>query len=98
MGIPPAPWRRASFAGSSSPAFNDGILLTMPLPTEPIGSIPRPPELIHAVKESQAGRVAQQALDELYRLALVDTIQRFEATGSPGMTDGEPAKPSFPTT
>jgi len=69
----------------------------MNLPTEPIGSIPRPPELIHAVQESQAGRVSQQELDELYRQALVDTIQRFEATGSPVITDGEQTKPSFAT-
>jgi 5-methyltetrahydropteroyltriglutamate--homocysteine methyltransferase len=69
----------------------------MQIPTEPIGSIPRPPELIHAVKESQQGRVSQQELDELYRLALVDTIQRFEATGSPVITDGEQTKPSFAT-
>ncbi|HEX4959310.1 MAG TPA: cobalamin-independent methionine synthase II family protein [Thermoanaerobaculia bacterium] len=69
----------------------------MPLPTEPIGSIPRPPELIRAVQESQQGRVSQQDLDELYRQALVDTIQRFEETGSPVITDGEQTKPSFAT-
>ncbi len=69
----------------------------MPLPTEPIGSIPRPPELIRAVRESQQGRVSQQELDELYRQALIDTIQRFEATGSPVITDGEQTKPSFAT-
>lgn len=69
----------------------------MQIPTEPIGSIPRPPELIRAVQESQAGKVSQQELDELYRLALVDTIQRFEATGSPVITDGEQTKPSFAT-
>jgi 5-methyltetrahydropteroyltriglutamate--homocysteine methyltransferase len=69
----------------------------MQLPTEPIGSIPRPPELIRAVRESQQGRVSQRELDELYRQALVDTIQRFEATGSPVITDGEQTKPSFAT-
>src|SRR3954453_18232462 len=69
----------------------------MQIPTEPIGSIPRPPELIQAVKESQQGQVSQQELDELYRLALIDTIQRFEETGSPVITDGEQTKPSFAT-
>jgi len=69
----------------------------MQIPTEPIGSIPRPPELIQAVQESQQGRVSQQELDELYRRALVDTIHRFEATGSPVITDGEQTKPSFAT-
>lgn len=69
----------------------------MPLPTEPIGSIPRPPKLIRAVQESQQGRVSRQELDELYRQALIDTIQLFEATGSPVITDGEQTKPSFAT-
>ena len=48
----------------------------MQIPTEPIGSIPRPPELIHAVQEFQAGRRSQESLDELYRQALLDTIRR----------------------
>jgi 5-methyltetrahydropteroyltriglutamate--homocysteine methyltransferase len=47
----------------------------MRLPTEPIGSIPRPPELIQAVREGRPG------LEELYQQALQDTIRRFEATG-----------------
>jgi len=69
----------------------------MAIPTEPIGSIPRPPELIRAVGEAQQGRLAPGRLDDLYREALVDTIQRFEATGSPMITDGEQTKPSFAT-
>jgi 5-methyltetrahydropteroyltriglutamate--homocysteine methyltransferase len=73
------------------------ILGTMQLPTEPIGSIPRPPELIHAVREVQEGRLAERELEDLYRQALRDTIQRFEATGSPVITDGEQTKPSFAT-
>jgi 5-methyltetrahydropteroyltriglutamate--homocysteine methyltransferase len=69
----------------------------MQIPTEPIGSIPRPPELIHAVQEFQAGRRPQESLEELYRQALLDTIRRFEETGSPVITDGEQTKPSFAT-
>lgn len=69
----------------------------MAIPTEPIGSIPRPPELIHAVREAQQGLLAPERLDDLYRQALADTIQRFEATGSPMITDGEQTKPSFAT-
>ena len=61
----------------------------MPIPTEPIGSIPRPPELIEAVREFEQGRLVQEELDALYADALRDTIQRFEATGSPVITDGE---------
>lgn len=69
----------------------------MRIPTEPIGSIPRPPELIRAVQELQAGRRTQREVDELYAEALVDTLRRFEETGSPVITDGEQTKPSFAT-
>ena len=65
----------------------------MTIPTEPIGSIPRPPELIRAAQQG----LDPKSLDELYQKALVDTIQRFEATGSPIITDGEQTKPSFAT-
>jgi 5-methyltetrahydropteroyltriglutamate--homocysteine methyltransferase len=69
----------------------------MPIPTEPIGSIPRPPELIAGMAGFTAGRTSQEQLRSLYDRALRDTIQRFEATGSPVITDGEQAKPSFAT-
>ncbi len=69
----------------------------MQIPTEPIGSIPRPPELIQAVKELQAGRRSPESLDDLYQQALLDTVRRFEETGSPVITDGEQTKPSFAT-
>lgn len=69
----------------------------MPIPTEPIGSIPRPLQLIEAIRAFQAGGVAREKLDALYAEALRDTIQRFEVTGSPVITDGEQTKPSFAT-
>src|SRR5687768_5103188 len=62
---------------------------SMQIPTEPIGSIPRPPDLIRAV---QQGDGADPALDPLYEAAIRDTIVRFEATGSPVITDGEQRK------
>jgi 5-methyltetrahydropteroyltriglutamate--homocysteine methyltransferase len=65
----------------------------MTLPTEPIGSIPRPRELIEAVR----GGSTPDELDRLYEQALRDTIERLEATGSPVITDGEQTKPSFAT-
>lgn len=61
----------------------------MTLPTEPIGSIPRPPWLIEAISERDG---ADPALDALYDDAIRDTIERFEATGSPVITDGEQRK------
>jgi 5-methyltetrahydropteroyltriglutamate--homocysteine methyltransferase len=59
------------------------------IPTEPIGSIPRPPALIDALAVADG---ADPALEPLYDAAIVDTIARFEATGSPVITDGEQRK------
>src|SRR5208283_4412910 len=50
----------------------------MIIPTEPIGSIPRPIQLIEAIATGDG--------------ADRDTIARFEATGSPVITDGEQRK------
>src|SRR5919206_1641112 len=61
----------------------------MTIPTEPIGSIPRPPELSEAVA-ARGG--TDPALDPLYDEAIRDTVARFEATGSPVITDGEQRK------
>lgn len=61
----------------------------MTIPTEPIGSIPRPIELIEAVA---AGGANDPKLDSLYNAAVEDTIERFESTGSPVITDGEQRK------
>jgi 5-methyltetrahydropteroyltriglutamate--homocysteine methyltransferase len=67
------------------------------LPTEPIGSIPRPAELIDGFRAFEAGRMTGGGLDALYDRAVRETIERFEATGSPVITDGEQAKHSFAT-
>lgn len=69
----------------------------MPIPTEPIGSLPRPPELLNGLAELAAGRISQADLDVLTDRATADTIQRLEAAGSPVVTDGEQRKPSFVT-
>ena len=63
--------------------------MTASLPTEPIGSIPRPPPLIAAVEKlgNDDPRVAP-----LYEEAVRDTVQCFEQTGSPVLTDGEQRK------
>jgi 5-methyltetrahydropteroyltriglutamate--homocysteine methyltransferase len=61
----------------------------MRIPTEPIGSIPRPLRLIEAVATLGG---TDPALDPLYDEAIRDTIERFEATGSPVITDGEQRK------
>jgi len=69
----------------------------MPLPTEPIGSIPRPTHLLAALSAHAAGRISAEQLHVAEEAALRDTIARFEDTGSPIITDGEQTKPSFAT-
>ena len=69
----------------------------MPLPTEPIGSIPRPIELLAAMSNRAAGRISDEQLHAVEESALRDTIARFEETGSPVISDGEQTKPSFAT-
>ena len=59
------------------------------IPTEPIGSIPRSPELIEAFTRKGPD---DPSLDPLYEEAVRDTVRRFEATGSPVITDGEQRK------
>jgi len=61
----------------------------VPIPTEPIGSIPRPPQLI---AEVQKRGEPDSALEPLYKQAVEDTVKAFEATGSPVLTDGEQRK------
>jgi 5-methyltetrahydropteroyltriglutamate--homocysteine methyltransferase len=61
----------------------------MTIPTEPIGSIPRPAELLEALANNDP---LDAKLDELYENAIRDTVAEFEATGSPVITDGEQKK------
>jgi 5-methyltetrahydropteroyltriglutamate--homocysteine methyltransferase len=61
----------------------------MTIPTEPIGSIPRPLRLLEALATTDG---TDPRLDSLYEEAIRDTIARFEATGSPVITDGEQRK------
>src|SRR3954447_6780709 len=64
-------------------------MASLTIPTEPIGSIPRPLSLIEKVA---AEGVGNPLLDPLYEDAVRDTVERFEATGSPVITDGEQRK------
>jgi 5-methyltetrahydropteroyltriglutamate--homocysteine methyltransferase len=69
----------------------------MSLPTEQIGSIPRPTELIDGFAAHAAGTLSAEGLAEVADQAVRDTITRLEATGSPVISDGEQTKPSFAT-
>ena len=59
------------------------------IPTEPIGSIPRPAPLVAAIASRD---VDDPALVPLYEEAIRDTIEQFKACGSPVVTDGEQRK------
>ena len=61
----------------------------MTIPTEPIGSIPRPLKLLDAINRHGS---SHPSLEPLYDEAVRDTIEQFEATGSPVVTDGEQRK------
>jgi 5-methyltetrahydropteroyltriglutamate--homocysteine methyltransferase len=61
----------------------------MTIPTEPIGSIPRPRWLLEAIADGDADA---PSLDSLYDEAIRDTLAHFADTGSPVLTDGEQRK------
>jgi 5-methyltetrahydropteroyltriglutamate--homocysteine methyltransferase len=69
----------------------------MTIPTEPIGSLPRPLELQKALAGYATGQVSASELDQLYDHAVQDTVERFSETGSQLITDGEQTKSSFAT-
>jgi 5-methyltetrahydropteroyltriglutamate--homocysteine methyltransferase len=61
----------------------------MTIPTEPIGSIPRPLKLLEAINRHGS---SHPSLEPLYDEAIQETIEQFEATGSPVVSDGEQRK------
>jgi 5-methyltetrahydropteroyltriglutamate--homocysteine methyltransferase len=65
------------------------MAMAVSIPTEPVGSIPRPLWLLEAI---DAGNPTDEALDPLYDRAIEETIRQFELTGSPVITDGEQRK------
>src|SRR5262245_59190570 len=67
------------------------------IPTEPVGSIPRPLKLQLAYADYDAKKIEKAALEAEQDAAVADTIKRFEATGSPIITDGEQRVSSFAT-
>jgi 5-methyltetrahydropteroyltriglutamate--homocysteine methyltransferase len=64
-------------------------LFNMTIPTEPIGSIPRPVALIDTIARDG---LESPSLEPLFQEAVRDTVARFEATGSPVISDGEQRK------
>jgi methionine synthase II (cobalamin-independent) len=67
------------------------------IPTEPVGSLPRPSTLQAAYAAYDEGKIDRAALEAEQDAAVRDSIERFEATGSPIISDGEQRSSSFAT-
>ena len=69
----------------------------MPIPTEPVGSLPRPMRLQQALADYDSGKISHDALEREQDAACLDSIKRGEATGAPIISDGEQRVSSFAT-
>ena len=69
----------------------------MAIPTEPVGSLPRPMKLQEAYAAYDAGEINFADLEKEQDAACKDSIERMEATGSPVVSDGEQRASSFAT-
>jgi len=67
------------------------------IPTEPVGSLPRPNSLQQAYAQYDAGDISKEDLETQQDAAAKDSIERMEATGSPIVSDGEQRWSSFAT-
>jgi methionine synthase II (cobalamin-independent) len=69
----------------------------MPIPTELVGSLPRPMKLQQAYADYDEGKITVEAFEAAQNEAAEDSIWRLEATGEPFVTDGEQRESSFAT-
>jgi methionine synthase II (cobalamin-independent) len=69
----------------------------MPIPTELVGSLPRPLKLQEAYEDLDQGKIAFDDLQKLQDEAAEDSIKRLEQTGETYVTDGEQRESSFAT-
>ncbi len=67
------------------------------IPTEPVGSLPRPSRLQAAYAAYDAGTITREQLEAEQDEAVRDSISRQEATGAPIISDGEQRWSSFAT-
>jgi methionine synthase II (cobalamin-independent) len=69
----------------------------MPIPTELVGSLPRPMKLQEAYADYDEGKITFEQLQAEQDAAAEDSIKRLEETGEPIVTDGEQRESSFAT-
>jgi methionine synthase II (cobalamin-independent) len=67
------------------------------IPTEPVGSLPRPSSLQQAYGQYDAGEITRDQLEAEQDKAVRDSIEHLEATGAPIISDGEQRWSSFAT-
>jgi len=67
------------------------------IPTEQVGSLPRPSKLQEAYAAYDAGSIAKEDLEAQQDTAVKDSIENLEATGSTIVSDGEQRWSSFAT-
>ena len=67
------------------------------IPTEPVGSLPRPSWLQRAYARYDAGEITREQLEAEQDKAVRDSIGHLEATGAPIISDGEQRWSSFAT-
>ncbi|MGI8944674.1 MAG: hypothetical protein ACR2GL_00355 [Thermoleophilaceae bacterium] len=69
----------------------------MPIPTEVVGSLPRPMKLQQAYADLDEGKITFEQLQVEQDAAAEDSIRRLEQTGETNVTDGEQRESSFAT-
>jgi methionine synthase II (cobalamin-independent) len=69
----------------------------MPIPTELVGSLPRPTKLQETYEAYDQGQISWEQLQAEQDAAAEDSIKRLEATGQDVVTDGEQRESSFAT-
>lgn len=69
----------------------------MPIPTELVGSLPRPMKLQEAYADYDEGKITEEEFVAAQDAAAEDSIRRLEETGEPIVTDGENRESSFAT-
>ena len=68
------------------------------IPTEPVGSLPAPRGAAgRPTPATTRGEIGKDELAEQQEAAIRDSIEKFEATGSPIISDGEQRWSSFAT-
>ncbi len=67
------------------------------IPTEPVGSLPRPSTLQAAYAAYDAGTIQKADLEKEQEAAVKDSIEHLEETGAPIISDGEQRWSSFAT-